>query len=379
MAGAVRARALFALAAGVLASFLATSSEAQTNRNLSQVERDRRAESARAERLRAQAAAASDDASAFSARLTQAERRREEAASAAQAAERRLGAVAAEIEVEAARDARARQAFENMVIAAAFSARRVELAAVRNNVFARAAAPELIAESRRSRRAQEEATTLSAALFEERSILADAQTAIGDEQAELTRLLSQSRSAQTRLAREASAAERRVRVLAAEATSLRELTRRLQRASATARRPGPSAIPAAWAAPVQGGSIVRGFGAQAGGAPASQGAVVRTRAGAAITAPAAARVAYAGEFRSYGQVLILDLDGGYALVLTGLGAVGVRVGEAVTVGQTIGQMPASATTAPELYVEVRRNGQPIDPGRWLGTRGFAAQASARTG
>ena len=379
MAGAVRARALFALAAGVLASFLATSSEAQTNRSLTQVERDRRAESARAERLRAQAAAASDDASAFSARLTQAERRREEAASAAQAAEQRLGAVAAEIEVEAARDARARQAFENMVIAAAFSARRVELTAVRNNVFARAAAPELIAESRRSRRAQEEATTLSAALFEERAILADAQTAIGDEQAELTRLLSQSRSSQTRLAREASAAERRVRVLAAEATSLRELTRRLQRASAPARRSGSSAIPAGWTAPVQGGSIVRGFGAQSGGAPASQGVSLRTRAGASITAPAAARVAYAGVFRSYGQVLILDLDGGYALVLTGLGAVGVRVGEAVTVGQTIGQMPGSDTPAPELYVEVRRNGQPIDPGRWLGARGLAAEASARTG
>lgn len=379
MAGAVRARALFALAAGVLASFLATSSEAQTNRSLTQVERDRRAESARAERLRAQAAAASDDASAFSARLTQAERRREEAASAAQAAEQRLGAVAAEIEVEAARDARARQAFENMVIAAAFSARRVELTAVRNNVFARAAAPELIAESRRSRRAQEEATTLSAALFEERAILADAQTAIGDEQAELTRLLSQSRSSQMRLAREASAAERRVRVLAAEATSLRELTRRLQRASTTARRPGPSAIPAGWTAPVQGGSVVRGFGAQSGGAPAAQGVSLRTRAGASITAPAAARVAYAGVFRSYGQVLILDLDGGYALVLTGLGAVGVRVGEAVTAGQTIGQMPGSDTPAPELYVEVRRNGQPIDPGRWLGARGLAAEASARTG
>lgn len=379
MAGAVRARALFALAAGVLAIFLATSSEAQTNRSLSQVERDRRAENARAQRLRAQAAAASADANTFNARLTQAERRREEAASAALAAEERLSEVAERIETEAARDARARQAFENMVIAAAFSARRLELAAVRKNVFARAAAPELIAESRRSRRAQDEATTLSAAIFQERAILAETQTTIGGEQAELVRLLSQSRSAQARLAREAAAADRRVRLLAAEATSLRELARRVQRASAQARRPGPNVIPAAWAAPVQGGSIVRGFGEQAGGAPASQGALVRTRAGAGITAPAAGRVTFAGPFRSYGQVLILDLDGGYALVLTGLGATGVRVGEAVAVGQTIGQMPASATTAPELYVEVRRNGQPIDPGRWLGTRGFAAEASARTG
>ncbi len=379
MAGAVRARALFALAAGVLATFLATSSEAQTNRSLSQVERDRRSENARAERLRAQAAAASDDASAYRARLTQAERRREEVASAAQATEQRLGEAAARIEAEAVRSRRARQAYENMVVAAAFTERRVELGAVRRNVFARAAGPELLAETRRSRRARDEAATLSAAISEEREILADAQTVIGAEQAELGRLIARTRTAQARLAREAAAAERRVRVLAAEATSLRELTRRVQRASAAARRSGPSAIPAAWAAPVQGGSIVRGFGAQSGGAPASQGAMVRTRPGAAITAPAAARVAYAGVFRSYGQVLILDLDGGYALVLTGLGAVGVRVGEALAVGQAIGQMPASDTTAPELYVEVRRNGQPVDPGRWLGTRGFTAEASARTG
>jgi septal ring factor EnvC (AmiA/AmiB activator) len=101
---------------------------------------------------------------------------------------------------------------------------------------------------------------------------------------------------------------------------------------------------------------------------ASQGVLVRTASGSRVMAPANAEIAYAGVFRSYGQVLILNVDGGYALVLTGLETIQARVGETVSAGQTIGQMPSSDTTAPDLYVEVRRGGQPVDPGRWLSSR-----------
>jgi septal ring factor EnvC (AmiA/AmiB activator) len=107
--------------------------------------------------------------------------------------------------------------------------------------------------------------------------------------------------------------------------------------------------------------------------------VVITRPAGQVVAPAAGEVAYAGLFRSYGQVLILNLDGGYALVLAGLDAVSVQVGESVRAGQPVGEMSASATPAPELYVEVRRGGQPVDPGRWLSARGLAAESGVRAG
>jgi septal ring factor EnvC (AmiA/AmiB activator) len=87
-----------------------------------------------------------------------------------------------------------------------------------------------------------------------------------------------------------------------------------------------------------------------------------------VVSPASGEVAYAGLFRSYGQVLILNLDGGYALVLTGMETVRARVGEAVLAGQPVGEMSASDTPAPELYVEVRRQGRPINPARWLSAR-----------
>jgi septal ring factor EnvC (AmiA/AmiB activator) len=98
-----------------------------------------------------------------------------------------------------------------------------------------------------------------------------------------------------------------------------------------------------------------------------------------VVSPAAGQVAYAGPFRSYGSVLILNLDGGYALVLTGLDAIGARVGDTVRAGQPIGEMPVTDTTAPELYVEVRRDGRPIDPGRWLTARGLSADRGVGTG
>jgi septal ring factor EnvC (AmiA/AmiB activator) len=125
--------------------------------------------------------------------------------------------------------------------------------------------------------------------------------------------------------------------------------------------------------------VVRSFGAREAGGPASQGVALQTRASAQVSAPAAGRVAYAGQFRSYGQVLILNLDGGYVLVLTGLGDIHARVGDLVSAGQPVGEMPASDTPAPELYVEVRRNGQPVDPGRWLSARGLSAGRGVRAG
>ncbi|MDX2237238.1 MAG: peptidoglycan DD-metalloendopeptidase family protein, partial [Hyphomonadaceae bacterium] len=101
------------------------------------------------------------------------------------------------------------------------------------------------------------------------------------------------------------------------------------------------------------------------GAPA-RGVTLRTAAGAAIMAPRAGVVSYAGAFRGYGDIVILDVEGGHSLVLTGLESLQVETGARVSAGQILGAM-SSATSSPELYVEVRRNGGPIDPGPWLAT------------
>lgn len=378
--GAKRARVLAAFAA-TLALLIGTA-DAQTQRTAAQAERDRRAEAARAERLRAQATTAQREVRALDTRLVEATRRREETETAANAARERLTTVQEQIAAETGAETRARSAFESSVIAAAFAQRRVEPRAVRASIVARALAPAYQAEQRRSAQAIALARQDETAITTEQSVLADAQAAIAQERGDIVNMLAQQRSAQTRLAREATAAERRVRQLAAEARTLRELAQSVERArrrqQGTTPPAGPNVIPAAWVAPAQ-GQITRRYGAREAGGPAAQGVTVRTISGAQVVSPASGEVAYAGSFRSYGNVLILNLDGGYALVLTGLDAINVRVGETVRAGQTVGQMTAAAASAPELYVEVRRGDQPVDPGRWLSARGLTAEAGVRAG
>jgi murein DD-endopeptidase MepM/ murein hydrolase activator NlpD len=376
--GAARARALVACAAGALA--LLGTAYAQTQRTAAQADRDRRAESQRAERLRAQAQALGGEVRTLDARLLDASRRAAEVDASATAAQERMTSVQLQIATETTTQRAARDALEASLLAAAFAERRLEPRAARASIVARALGPVYSAQERRSTLALAVARSAEQTIAAEQAVLADTRVALAEERGDIVSRLAQRRSQQVRLASEAAAAERRARTLAAEARTLRELAARAQQASR--RRPasptGPSVIPAGWLAPAS-GQITRGYGVRQAGGPATQGVTVQTGPAAQIVAPAAGEVAYAGAFRTYGNVLILNLDGGYALVLTGLDAMAVRVGETVRAGQTVGQMSDAASPAPELYVEVRRGDQPVDPGRWLSARGLTAEAGVRAG
>lgn len=104
----------------------------------------------------------------------------------------------------------------------------------------------------------------------------------------------------------------------------------------------------------------------------SQGIVIETRHNAQVTAPADGWIVYAGEFRSYGQILIINGGGGYHLLLAGLSRIDVQLGQFVLAGEPVGVMasppkgaPAqSQENAPVLYVELRKDHKPIDPDPW---------------
>ena len=104
----------------------------------------------------------------------------------------------------------------------------------------------------------------------------------------------------------------------------------------------------------------------------SKGTVIETRNAAQITSPCDGWVVYAGEFRSYGQLLIINAGGGYHVLLAGLSQIDVRSGQFVLAAEPVGTMsggqkttPSSAQiSGPVLYVEFRKDGRPIDPGPW---------------
>jgi len=126
------------------------------------------------------------------------------------------------------------------------------------------------------------------------------------------------------------------------------------------------------------GTFKRRFGADDGNGGVMQGDMVATQSGAIVTAPADGNVLYAGPFRSYGQLLILNAGDGYHVVLAGMSKLNVASGQSVLAGEPIGAMGEArvASTAarpdgnvvPELYVEFRKDGKPVDPAPWWADR-----------
>jgi len=109
------------------------------------------------------------------------------------------------------------------------------------------------------------------------------------------------------------------------------------------------------------GRVVTTFGAKMPNGTLSKGVFFVTRPSAAVVAPIPGRVVFAGQFRGYGNLVILELrDKGHALI-SGMSRIDAQVGDDVLVGEPLGEMTPSTGTAPKLYFELRRRGRPINP------------------
>jgi septal ring factor EnvC (AmiA/AmiB activator) len=174
----------------------------------------------------------------------------------------------------------------------------------------------------------------------------------------------------------ASLAEERKRRQAQEAERLAAEERERKRQEELQRAPKLSFAEARGklAFPAQ-GQIVRRFGEPDGLGRETQGLMIATRAGAQVTAPADGKVEFAGPFRSYGEVVILNPGGGYRVLLAGMDKVTADVGEFLRAGEPVGEMgsgPASVTLfgevvqdgRPVLYIEFRNSTEAVDSGPW---------------
>lgn len=121
------------------------------------------------------------------------------------------------------------------------------------------------------------------------------------------------------------------------------------------------------------GTRIRDFGGSNGAGGTEKGISLATRPGAQVTTPCDGWVVYAGPFRSYGQLLILNAGGGYHVLIAGMERISVNIGQFVLTGEPIATMGtasriasilATSVSRPVLYVEFRKDGTPIDPGPW---------------
>ncbi len=170
-----------------------------------------------------------------------------------------------------------------------------------------------------------------------------------------------------RIADEGAAREARDRFAAAAAREPVALTAKTPFADSKGRLTRPAV-----------GTVARSFGDPDPAGGMARGISIVTRPRAVVTSCADARVVYAGPFRSYGRLLILNAGDGYYLLLAGMDRVGVEVGQFVLAGEPVGQMggqgvgnatssaaPAAVEgSGPVLYVEFRKDGGPVDPGPW---------------
>mgnify|MGYP001127309419 CR=1 FL=1 len=120
--------------------------------------------------------------------------------------------------------------------------------------------------------------------------------------------------------------------------------------------------PASYQLPVSGRTLA-GFGAQIASGNLSRGVTLAPREGALVVAPAAGRVVFAGPYRGYGRIVIIEHDGGWTSLVTGMVRLDVEVGQQLMGGAPLG---IAAPRQPAITLELRRDGQPVNPLEFLG-------------
>ena len=232
------------------------------------------------------------------------------------------------------------------------------------------------AEAEAFRQAAERATATRRAAEAEAEKRAAARAEALAADTRLETALDQARTRRAEAQAREDGATRRAREAASRVTDLEQAMARLeqerqQEARAAARRsaarpppPPTEPTPGRYAMPVA-GQVAREFGASGEGGPA-RGMTMLAGPRARVVAPCAGRVAFAGNFRSYGRLVIIDCGAGVHLVLARLERLETATGERVLPGEPVGSLAAEQ---PQLYVELRRNGQPADPRGLLGGRG----------
>jgi septal ring factor EnvC (AmiA/AmiB activator) len=168
--------------------------------------------------------------------------------------------------------------------------------------------------------------------------------------------------------------------LASEANSLRDLLHQLAEAAAQERGEGASpesvaasgAIAAMTFAAAQGnlplparGEIVANFNATLEDGSKSEGIWIATAAGAQVVTPYDGRIVFSGEFGDYGHLLIIAHGEGYHTVLAGFSRVDAVLGQWLLAGEPVGVMAEGGSSPKRLYVELRHDGEPINPLPWL--------------
>lgn len=231
--------------------------------------------------------------------------------------------------------------------------RRMDLLLVENDRLSRQNSLELATEKRRAEELAARASSMEGLIASLETEIRSVREAADRARAEEERLRKLS-DEQRQKARELAASSLPDKNRIAPAYAFSDLKQKLE-------------LPAA-------GEILRQYGDPDGTGHEAKGMVIASAPGSLVTAPADGWVVYAGEFRSYGQMIILNTGDGYHVVLSGMDRINTGQGKFVLSGEPLAVMGekrvASATALaletdrPTLYIEFRKDGKPVDSREW---------------
>ncbi len=233
------------------------------------------------------------------------------------------------------------------------------------------------------------------ALQQQRTQLAHTLRQMDSERKTLAQLEASQRKARLQLIAKADLEADRAAALALQAKDLRALIASLgdqaELRATLARLPGPQLRPAGLAhgvslpvlpppvaapapppprlrlrLPVE-GRLATGYGATNALGLTAKGLTFSVREGAQVVTPAKGRVVFAGAFRTYGRIVIIEHDEGLMSLVAGLDDMAVEAGDEVTGGEPLGHAAPGENGAPEVYLEVRRKGEPVNPMPYITT------------
>ncbi len=226
-------------------------------------------------------------------------------------------------------------------------------------ILARSLLPRLEAESESAARDLAVLSDLHWMAEEQKRLIAASQQNLRSQHANLDQLIRTRQGLLSKTEAQKAAIARQLVSLTTEAHDLRQL---LARVSPPGGRPkgGVDGVHPALARPVS-GAVMRRFGSRDDDGITSKGLTYTAMPGSPVVAPMDGRVVFAGPFRGYGQILILQHKGGYHSFLAGFGRIDAEMGQDVEAGEPLGILPVKGAGRPELYFEWRRNGEPVDP------------------
>ena len=225
----------------------------------------------------------------------------------------------------------------------------------------------------------------------QQAVLSENQKSVSERKKQIEDKVSKKNTLERSLNADYAAAQRRRMALAAQAQDLQDLIEQLERKSReiiprikpdpNAKEPDPDPSPGSIASqpvtfpkgalrfskskkklhPPVIGRLAKRYSSS------HPGIAISAAKGTQVWAPAAGRVEFAGPFKNFDQVAILNVGDGYYVLLTGLGRLLIQSDSEVSAGDPIGLMPVNSSSNEKLYIEVRKNGSTTDPSPWFGT------------